>query len=105
MNSVDKSLWLFIFLCLVITVIQLVIAVLTESLGSSICYVLLVGAYADCVHRMEHVFTFLIVCIGNVIEKREKDENYSYGYGRHEFLYVFTVNLSIVIVSLRTETH
>ena len=85
--------------------IQLTIAVITESLGPCIVYVSLVGAYADCVHRMEHVATFLIVCIGNVIEKREKDENYSSGYGRHEFLYVFTVNLSIVIVNLASEFH
>jgi hypothetical protein len=49
---------------------------------------------------MEHVLSYLIVCIGNVIEKRKKDENYTYGYGRHEYLYVFTLHLSVVIVPL-----
>ena len=49
---------------------------------------------------MEHVLSFLIVCIGNVIEKRKRDENYTYGYGRHEYLYVFTLHLSVVIVRL-----
>ena len=44
--------------------------------------------------------SFLIVCIGNVIEKRKRDENYTYGYGRHEYLYVFTLHLSVVIVRL-----
>ena len=85
-----------------LTVIQLAVAVLTESLGPNLMFMLIVGAYADCVHRMEHVAAFLIVYIGNILERREKDENYSYGYGRHEFLYVFTVNLSIVIVNLST---
>ena len=49
---------------------------------------------------MEHVLSYLIVCIGDVIEKRKKDENYTYGYGRHEYLYVFTLHLSVVIVRL-----
>ena len=47
---------------------------------------------------MEHVCSFLIVCIGNVLDKRGKDGTYSYGYGRHEYLYVFTLHLSIIIV-------
>ena len=31
--SADKGLWIFLFLCIVVTVVQLVVAVLTESLG------------------------------------------------------------------------
>ena len=83
-----------------LTAFQLIVAFWTESLGRNRGFTQSVGSYADCLHRMEHVLSYLIVCIGNVIEKRKKDENYTYGYGRHEYLYVCTLHLSVVIVRL-----
>ena len=47
---------------------------------------------------MDHILEFIIIVIANVLDKRKKDDRYTYGYGRHEFLYVFTLKLSVVIV-------
>lgn len=88
---------------MVVTIAQLVVGVMTESLGMHLLVsesVYFLGAYADCLHRMEHILSFIIVCIGRVLDKRGKDQAYSYGYGRHEYLLVFTLHLSIIIVYL-----
>lgn len=60
--------------------------------------IMIIGGYAECVHRLQHVCEYIIIIISNILEKRKKDGKYSYGYGRHEYLYVFTLNLSVIIV-------
>ena len=43
---------------------------------------------------------YIIIAVATVLQNRKEDDRYSYGYGRHEYLLVFTVNLSAIIVTV-----
>ena len=54
---------------------------------------------------MTHVMEYIIIAIATVLQRRAEDSRYSYGYGRHEYLLVFTTNLSAAIVRICETNH
>lgn len=68
--------------------------------GYELCILFTVACFTDCVHRCHHVTEYIIVAIATVLQNRKEDSRYSYGYGRHEYLLVFTINLSAIIVPI-----
>ena len=66
---------------------------------------LTLACYTDCIHRMTHVMEYIIIAIATVLQRRAEDSRYSYGYGRHEYLLVFTTNLSAAIVRICETNH
>ncbi|KAK8833569.1 hypothetical protein WA577_001503, partial [Blastocystis sp. JDR] len=84
----DKGMWLFVFICVVVSAVQLYLGLVTGSLA----------CFTDCIHRGHHIMEYIIIAVATVLQNRQEDSRYSYGYGRHEYLLVFTVNLSAIIM-------